>query len=128
MSNYLEELSPVQRQAVTHVDGPVMIIAGAGSGKTRVLTYRIAYLMSRGVPPFNILALTFTNKAAAEMRERITKFTGSSHHIPFIGTFHSYCLYLLKRNSHLLPYDTFSIIIMIHFVSDWVKIIGLWLV
>lgn len=106
-----QELNENQQQAVTHDKGPLLVLAVAGSGKTRIITARIAYLLQeRGVLPSEIIALTFTNKAAAEMRERITQFTGSSHNLPFIGTFHSYCLYLLKRNSHLLPYDTFSII------------------
>ena len=74
--NYLDELNEVQRQAVTAAEGPVMIVAGPGSGKTRVLTYRIAHLIQLGVDPFRILALTFTNKAAAEMRERVEKICG----------------------------------------------------
>lgn len=106
MSNYLEELSPVQYQAVTHVDGPVMIIAGAGSGKTRVLTYRIAYLMSRGVPPFNILALTFTNKAAKEMRHRIEAIVGTNARSLWMGTFHSIFSKILRLEANKLGYPS----------------------
>ena len=78
MSNYLDSLNPAQKDAVLQKDGPMIIIAGAGSGKTRVLTYRIAHLMQQGVDAFNILSLTFTNKAAREMKERIAGVVGAS--------------------------------------------------
>ena len=90
MPHYLDELNEPQRQAVAHKDGPLMIIAGAGSGKTKVITTRIAHLMNGGVDPFNILALTFTNKAAAEMKERIQRILGNNEaRNLYIGTFHS---------------------------------------
>ena len=86
---YLNELNGEQRRAVEQLTGPVMIIAGAGSGKTRVLTYRVAHLINSGYDPFNILALTFTNKAAKEMRSRIEKMVGREAKNIWMGTFHS---------------------------------------
>jgi len=78
MQDYIKQLNEAQQKAVLHKDGPLMVIAGAGSGKTRVLTFRIAYLMSKGVDSFNILALTFTNKAAREMKNRVSSIVGGS--------------------------------------------------
>ena len=97
MSNYLEQLNPSQRQAVEYTEGALMIIAGAGSGKTRVLTYRIAHLIEKGIDPFHILALTFTNKAAKEMKERIAKVVGPSEaRNLWMGTFHSVFAKILR--------------------------------
>jgi len=104
--SYLNELNEIQRQAVETVQGPVMIIAGPGSGKTRVLTYRIAYLMECGIDPFNILALTFTNKASREMRERIEKIAGNEARNLWMGTFHSVFARLLRVEAPKLGYTS----------------------
>ncbi len=99
MPDFINELNEPQRNAVQSIEGPNMILAGAGSGKTRVLTYRIAYLLSQGVDSFNILALTFTNKAAREMRERIENIIGLEARSLWMGTFHSIFAKIL-RNEH----------------------------
>jgi len=105
--NYLEELNGVQREAVECTDGPVMIIAGAGSGKTRVLTYRIAHLLKKGADPFQVLSLTFTNKAAKEMKERISKIVGAGEAKNiWMGTFHSVFARLLRSEAEKLGYPT----------------------
>ncbi len=107
MQEYLEGLNEPQREAVTHMNGPLMIIAGAGSGKTKVLTTRIAHLMANGVDSFHILALTFTNKAAAEMKERIEKILGNSEaRNLYIGTFHSVFARILRAEAHRLGYPS----------------------
>lgn len=105
MIDYLQGLNEQQREAVLHKDGPLMIVAGAGSGKTKVLTTRIAHLMATGVDAFNILALTFTNKAAKEMKERIEKVLGNSEaRNLYIGTFHSVFARILRGEAHRIGY------------------------
>lgn len=99
----LADLTPPQRQAVTHKDGPLLVLAGAGSGKTRVITRRVAYMMREGVPGKNILALTFTNKAAGEMRERIEAASPDSK--VWVGTFHGLCARLLRSYAALVGID-----------------------
>ena len=107
---FLHHLNPAQREAVEAVDGPVMIVAGAGSGKTRVLTYRTALLLDRGVRPSAILALTFTNKAASEMKGRITALVGESSRQVWMGTFHSLFARILRMESEKIGFSrSFSI-------------------
>ena len=103
---FLDELNQPQQDAVTCTEGPLLIIAGPGSGKTRVLTYRIAYLISKGIDPFRILSLTFTNKAAAEMRSRIEKIAGSNARNLFMGTFHSVFARILRKEAPKLGFPS----------------------
>ena len=109
-SDLLEGLNPAQHEAVINYDSNSLIIAGAGSGKTRVLTSRIAYMIEQGVAPHNILALTFTNKAAAEMRERITAIVGGKSRYIRMGTFHSVFSRILRENAERIGFpQTFTI-------------------
>lgn len=102
----INDLNPVQKEAVLHTDGPLLVLAGAGSGKTRVLTYRIAYLIKeKSVYPGSIMAITFTNKAANEMKERIHKLVGDVSEGMWIGTFHSICVRILRRDIEKLGYQ-----------------------
>ncbi|WP_373784545.1 UvrD-helicase domain-containing protein, partial [Kaistella sp.] len=104
---YLKGLNEAQHEAVTTLDGPLMVLAGAGSGKTRVLTMRIAHLITNLVDPFNILSLTFTNKAAKEMKERIAKVVGQSEAKSiWMGTFHSVFARILRSEAHYIGFPS----------------------
>jgi len=106
MADFIAHLNEAQREGVLHTEGPTLIIAGAGSGKTRVLTYRIAYLLQKGVSPFNILSLTFTNKAAKEMRERIEQLVGTDARGIWMGTFHSMFARILRMEAERLGFTS----------------------
>ena len=105
--DFLHELNDNQREAVLHTEGPALVIAGAGSGKTRVLTYRIAHLLSKGIPAYHILALTFTNKAAREMQKRISQLVGAENASNlWMGTFHSIFSKILRFEADKLGYTS----------------------
>ena len=107
MHDYLHQLNPEQEKAVKHINGPSIVIAGAGSGKTRVLTYRIIHLLKNNINPFNILSLTFTNKASKEMKKRINDVLGenSSENL-WMGTFHSIFSRILRYEAEHLNYSS----------------------
>jgi DNA helicase-2/ATP-dependent DNA helicase PcrA len=108
--NLERELNPQQLEAVRRTEGPLIIFAGAGSGKTRVLTYRIAHLLNMGISPFRVMAVTFTNRAAAEMRERVQQLVGSDARDLWVSTFHSMAVRILRREARFIPYDRSFII------------------
>jgi DNA helicase-2/ATP-dependent DNA helicase PcrA len=101
---FVTGLNPDQLDAVVHRDGPLLVVAGAGSGKTRVLTHRIAHLIHEGTHPSRILAITFTNKAAAEMRDRVAALVGPVVKVMWVSTFHSACVRILRANADRLGY------------------------
>jgi DNA helicase-2/ATP-dependent DNA helicase PcrA len=106
----LDDLNPVQREAVEHPGGPMLVVAGAGSGKTRVLTYRIAHLIQNGVSPYSIIAITFTNKASEEMKRRVVDLVGRPAESMWVSTFHSACVRILRREAPRLDIrSSFSI-------------------
>src|SRR5881396_455177 len=115
-------LNPDQLDAVVHGDGPLLVVAGAGSGKTRVLTHRIAHLINdEGVSPFRILAITFTNKAADEMRQRVEALVGPVAKKMWVSTFHSACVRILRRDASRLGYkSSFTI----YDQADAVRLVG----
>ncbi len=109
--NLLNELNGAQREAAEYIDGPLLVLAGAGSGKTRVLTYRIAHMIDMGIKPWNILAITFTNKAAKEMAERVEALIGEAANDMWVKTFHSACVRILRRDIDKIGFDrSFNII------------------
>jgi DNA helicase II / ATP-dependent DNA helicase PcrA len=110
MTDILQGLNTEQRQAVTHVDGPLLIFAGAGSGKTRVIVHRVAHLIKMGIPPAHILCLTFTNKAAGEMKERLERMLGHGYPGMWAGTFHAFGAWFLRHEAHRIGYPRSFII------------------
>ena len=117
----LAQLNPMQQKAVKTLEGPLLIIAGAGSGKTRTMTYRIAHLIEKGVKPWSILALTFTNKAAKEMRDRVEKLVGDTAKDIWVGTFHSVCVRILRRDIERL--GDFNRFFVIYDEDDQTKVL-----
>src|SRR5437762_7104318 len=105
-NDLLAGLNPDQSEAVVHPAGPLLVVAGAGSGKTRVLTHRIAHLIANGVSPFEILAITFTNKAADEMKQRVAALVGPVAEKMWVSTFHSACVRILRREAPKLDYPS----------------------
>ena len=111
MIDYQKELNPEQLEVVWHGDGPCLVLAGAGSGKTRVITYRVAYLLEQGINPQNILLVTFTNKAADEMIRRLQTLTGMKEKLPWAGTFHHIAYRILRIYAPVLGYkNNFSVL------------------
>ena len=130
MQNLIEGLNDKQKEAVLATEGPCLVIAGAGSGKTKVLTHKIAYLLSeKNVKPWNILSITFTNKAANEMKQRVEKLVGEASQEMWLGTFHSICVRILRRFIDRIGFDTTFLIFdstdQRTLVKECIKSIGL---
>src|SRR3989304_4716926 len=118
MNHLLEDLTQPQREAVMHLEGPLLILAGAGSGKTRVVTHRVAWMLANGIPSRHILALTFTNKAADEMQQRIQHLVGDNS--VWVSTFHRFCARLLRKYAPFVSlHENFSI----HDVDDSLQVL-----
>src|SRR5688572_4462184 len=121
MPDLLAGLNPDQAEAVLHAEGPLLVVAGAGSGKTRVLTHRIAHLIAQGVSPFEILAITFTNKAADEMKHRVGSLVGPVAQKMWVSTFHAACVRILRRDAARLGYrSSFTI----YDAADTTRLVG----
>ena len=106
LPTYLQKLNPPQLEAAQHVDGPLLILAGAGSGKTRVIISRLAHLIAQGIKPWNILSVTFTNKAASEMRNRVDALVGARGRGSWTSTFHSFCAQFIRVEAKVLGLDS----------------------
>ena len=114
----LTNLNEQQKKAVLLKDGPLLILAGAGSGKTKVLTTKVAYLINEGIDPKNILAITFTNKAAKEMKDRINNMVGDISKSIQISTFHSFGLVILRENYKVLGYEKISNKLLLYSIAE----------
>ena len=109
-TDFTKGLNPMQKEAVLHTEGPLLLIAGAGSGKTRVLTHRMAHIANHLAKPYEMLAITFTNRAAKEMKERIHSLMPQGAHDMWVATFHSCCVRILRREIHHIGYDNSFVI------------------
>ena len=126
MNTILSSLNPAQKEAVTYHKAPLLILAGAGSGKTRVLTHRIAYFIKKGASPRSMIAVTFTNKAAEEMRKRISSLVSESFERElWIGTFHSVCLRILKSEKAVSDFIIYDEADQTHLIKECIKKLNL---
>src|SRR5690242_8283566 len=121
MDSLLQNLNTPQQEAVLHTEGPVLVLAGAGSGKTRVITSRIAHLIEKGIAPWHILAVTFTNKAAEEMQNRVDQLTGGRGRGVLLSTFHRFCAQFLRREGAAIGVSPHFVIYDEHDQKDVIK-------